>query len=231
MPPSPRPEGARAETENASEEGGASRPQRAARTSDTVGFVARAVLAEAAGVMLFHAGTDPPRSEAGKEQVRIAERASPSQDTGERAGRTGQQQRVTKFCRESSRSAGRLLRAALCRPPQLRTVLLEFGLFSLQNLPRTARASTLYKDAVSASRSFSLCSPPFAAEPRSMVSKSSVGSTDSSAFFQACEPFPPTASRGLPWLFQGRDASRGGRPVHAAAMPAQTAERVATRRW
>jgi len=79
LPLHPGQRGQEDETENASEEGGASRPQRAARTSDTAVFVARAVLAEAAGVMPFHAGTEPPRSDEGKEQARIAERASLSQ--------------------------------------------------------------------------------------------------------------------------------------------------------
>jgi hypothetical protein len=43
-----------------------SRPQRAARTSDTTVFVARAVLVEAGGVVPFHAGTEPSRSGDGK---------------------------------------------------------------------------------------------------------------------------------------------------------------------
>lgn len=41
------------------------------------------------------------------------------------------------------------------------------------------------KDAVGVSRSFSFCSPPFATEPRSKVSKSSLVSAESSAFFQS----------------------------------------------
>jgi hypothetical protein len=36
-------------------------------------FVARAVLAEAGGVMSFHAGTEPSPSVGGKEQARISE--------------------------------------------------------------------------------------------------------------------------------------------------------------
>jgi hypothetical protein len=62
LPPSPQPEGARAETENPSGERDRVQLERAARMSDTMIFVARAVLAEAGGGTPFHAGTEASRS-------------------------------------------------------------------------------------------------------------------------------------------------------------------------
>jgi hypothetical protein len=84
--------------------GFASRPERAARTSDTAVFVARAVLEDAGGS--FRAGTRLSRSVEGKEQARIAEKASARQHTRRNnrggAGRTG---RLT--CVENSRVKAR----------------------------------------------------------------------------------------------------------------------------
>lgn len=66
MPPSTAQEGARAETENASEERARSRPERAAGRVTHKFFVALAVLVEAGGVMSFTPGPSPLGAGKGK---------------------------------------------------------------------------------------------------------------------------------------------------------------------
>jgi hypothetical protein len=101
LPPSPQAGGKSRNREHERREG-SRRPERAARTSDTGGFVARAVLEEAGGVLLFARRDATLSQRRGKEQARIEEKPSAHQHTCEKIEAILEKKGDANLRRESS---------------------------------------------------------------------------------------------------------------------------------